>query len=169
MAHERFEFDMPAPAEVVFDAFHYHCWRLRWDSLVSDTHVTDGAPCPYVGAVTENTGGGWMRGLAMSTRFVSFERPRLAAAAMVGRSFPFRSWAASMKHRPGREGRSVMVYTYTFEAGPPFLRWLIEPVVKRLFDRQTTRRFHRLQAFLAAHADEIVRWQHASAKDAEQG
>lgn len=27
MAHRRFEFDMPAPADVVFDAFHFHVWR----------------------------------------------------------------------------------------------------------------------------------------------
>lgn len=166
MAHERFEFDMPATADVVFDAFHYHCWRSRWDSLVSDTRVRDGAPCPYVGAVTENTGGGWMRGLAMSTRFVSFERPRIAAAAMIGRSFPFRSWAASMKHKPGQVGRSLMVYTYTFETGPRSLRWLIEPLVKYIFDRQTRRRFQRLQVFLEAYADEIVRWQQASAQNA---
>jgi len=89
MVHERFEFDMPAPREVVFDAFHYHRWRARWDSLVDATHVIGGAPCPYVGAITENSGGGMLRGLAMRTRFISFDRPRVAAAAMQGRSFPF--------------------------------------------------------------------------------
>lgn len=47
MAHRRFEFDMPAPAEVVFDAFHFRHWRLKWDSLVRDTRVRGGAPCPF--------------------------------------------------------------------------------------------------------------------------
>lgn len=37
MAHRRFEFDMPAPADVVFDAFHFHVWRARWDSLVGSS------------------------------------------------------------------------------------------------------------------------------------
>lgn len=43
MAHRKFTFPMPDEASVVFDAFHYHCWRARWDSLVSQTHVEGGA------------------------------------------------------------------------------------------------------------------------------
>jgi hypothetical protein len=161
MAHECFEFVMPARADVVFDAFHYHCWRARWDTLVEGTHVLGGGACPYVGAITENPGRGLLRSLSMRTRFVAYDRPRVAAAAMVGRSFPFVRWAASMKHRPAGADRSVMVYTYTFEAGPPGLRWLVGPVVKRVFDYQTRRRFGRLQRFLASHADEVMAWQDA--------
>jgi hypothetical protein len=159
MVHDRFEYDMPAAAEVVFDAFHYQSWRHRWDSLVHATHVLGGAPCPYVGAVTCNSGGGLLRPLAMQTRFVSYEPARVAAATMVGSSFPFVRWAASMRHRPLAEGRSVMVYTYSFECGPRMLRWAIEPVVKRVFDWQTHRRFARMRSFLQAHAHEVLAWQ----------
>ncbi|RJF96345.1 SRPBCC family protein [Noviherbaspirillum saxi] len=159
MVHDRFEFDIPASSDVVFDAFHYHCWRFRWDSLVQDVRVIDGAPCPYVGAETENAGGGWVRGLSMRTRFVSFDRPRVAAATMIGHSFPFTSWAASMKHRPVGINRSIMIYTYTFRAGPRYLSWLLEPIVKRIFDWQTRRRFLRMQRFLAKHSGEVVQWQ----------
>jgi hypothetical protein len=161
MVHERFEYDMPAPAEVVFDAFHYHFWRHQWDSLVHATHVLGGAPCPYVGAVTENGGGGLLRPLAMRTRFVSYQPAQVAAASMEGRSFPFTRWAASMRHRPLEEGRSLMIYTYSFECGPPFLRWLLEPATKRLFDWQTHRRFARMREFLQAHAGDVVAWQRA--------
>ncbi len=42
MSHRSFTFAMPAPATVVFDAFHYHHWRHRWDSLVSATAVESG-------------------------------------------------------------------------------------------------------------------------------
>ena len=165
MAHECFEFAMPAPVDVVFDAFHYHHWRSRWDSLVRETHVQGGAPCPSVGAVTESTGGSWLRSLSMRTRFVAFERPRLAAATMIGKSFPFTRWAASMKHRPAGADRSILVYTYTFEVGPRSLGWLMEPVVKYVFDRQTRRRFHRLHGFLAEHGHEVVQWQQRRAPD----
>ena len=44
--HGKLEFEMPASAEVVFDAFHYHRWRSRWDSLVKTTDVQGGAPVP---------------------------------------------------------------------------------------------------------------------------
>lgn len=159
MAHRRFEFAMPAGESVVFDAFHYHCWRLRWDSLVRATTVQGDAPCPYVGAVTDSAGAGALRKLTMKTKFVSFDRPRVAAAMMVGRSFPFRRWAASMQHRPDGADRSRLIYTYTFEVGPRPLRWLLEPPVALVFNWQTRRRFARLHSFLLEHADEIERWQ----------
>ena len=159
MPHDRFEYEMPAPAEVVFDVFHYHRWRRRWDSLVDATHVLGGAPCPYVGATTENSGGGIVRGLAMRTRFVSYQPARVAAAAMEGRSFPFARWAASMRHRGLEDGRSLMVYTYSFECAPRLLCWVLDPVVKRIFDWQTHRRFGRMRAWLQEHAQEVLAWQ----------
>jgi hypothetical protein len=159
MTHRRFEFNMPAPSDVVFDAFHYHVWRARWDSLVGDTRVVGGAPCPFVGAETENIGGGLLRPLSMRTRFVTFDRPRVAAASMIGRSFPFSRWGASMRHRDTAPGRSLLVYIYTLEAGPSALPWLMEPAVDWIFARQTRRRFERMRKFLAAHADEVVQWQ----------
>jgi hypothetical protein len=161
MVHERLEYVMPARAEVVFDAFHYHRWRHRWDSLVNATHVLGGAPCPFVGALTENSGGGLLRPLAMRTRFVSYQPARVAAASMEGRSFPFSRWAASMRHQAFDEGCSLMIYTYSFECGPRVLRWLLEPVTKYLFDWQTNKRFERMRVFLQAHAHEVLAWQQA--------
>lgn len=168
MAHQRIEFPMPASEAIVFDAFHHHHWRRRWDSLVSATHVLGGAPCPFVGAVTENAGAGALRGLSMRTQFVSYEPPRVAAATMLGRSFPFTRWAASMRHRATAPNQSLLIYTYSFEVGPTALRWVLEPVVKGIFDWQTRRRFARLRDFLALHADDVAQWQRDSAKDAIQ-
>lgn len=159
MKHRRFEFVMPARTDVVFDTFHYHCWRSRWDSLVSNTQVSGGAPCPYVGAITENVGGGWLKALSMKTSFITYKRPKIAAARMIGEAFPFTKWAASMKHQPVDENRSVMIYTYNFEVGPRYLRYFLEPIVKLIFDRQTVRRFNRMKNFLREHGDEVIAWQ----------
>lgn len=158
MAHDRIVFPMPASCEVVFDVFHYHQWRARWDSLVSHTEVDGGAPYPYVGAVSHNIGRGLLRKLSMRTEFVSYQRPRLAAARMLGTSFPFSKWAASIKHEPAAGG-SVLIYTYNIEAGPRMLRWLIEPVVHHIFRRQTVKRFERMRAFLSSNANEVETWQ----------
>jgi hypothetical protein len=159
MRHRKFEFDMPASAEAVFDVFHFHAWRCRWDSLVHASRVVGGAPCPFVGAVTENASGGLLRGLSMRTEFISFDRPHVAAAKMLGRSFPFVRWAASMRHQPISSERSRMVYTYSFVAGPATLRWMVEPLVQWVFDRETKRRFARMQAFLLTHGEEVRLWQ----------
>ena len=159
MAHRRLEFPMPANEAVVFDAFHYHFWRMRWDSLVSATHVLGGAPCPFVGVVTENAGAGALRGLSMRTRFISYDRPRVAAATMLDRSFPFTRWAASMRHRSTGPNQSVLVYVYSFDVGPSWLAWLLEPVVDGVFYWQTRRRFGRLQQFLLNQAAQVEEWQ----------
>jgi hypothetical protein len=159
MPHKRLEFPMPASEAVVFDAFHFHHWRCRWDSLVSATHVLGGADSPFVGAVTENAGAGALRGLAMRTQFVSYDRPRVAAATMLGHSFPFTRWAASMRHRASGAQQSLLIYTYSFDCGPPAWRRLLEPAVEFIFNWQTRRRFARLRAFLAQHAGEVEAWQ----------
>lgn len=159
MVHRRLEFPMPASEAVVFDAFHYHLWRRRWDSLVSATHIQGSAPCPFVGAVSDNAGAGVLQRLSMRTQFISYDRPRVAAAAMLGRSFPFTRWAASMRHRSAGPNRSVLVYVYSFEVGPACLAWLLEPVVEGVFHWQTRRRFGRLQLFLSKHGATVETWQ----------
>ena len=153
--HRCLVFDMPASAEVAFDAFHYHFWRPRWDSLVRRTAVEGDREHPVVGAVSDNAGAGWLRGLSMRTRFVAYDRPRLAAATMVGHAFPFQRWAASMRHEPLGAQHSRLIYTYTLQARWPWL----EPWVARAFERATRRRFARLMAFLANHAHEVRDWQ----------
>jgi hypothetical protein len=158
-AHGKLTFPMPARADIVFDAFHYHEWKCKWDSLVRDTQVQDGASCPSVGAITENAGAGALRALAMRTRFIQYDRPRLAAAVMVGRSFPFAHWAASMRHEPVGPEQSLLIYTYTFLTGPKPLRWLMGPLVEWMFVRKTRDRFKRLEKFLTFHARDIGAWQ----------
>jgi hypothetical protein len=159
VVHDRFEYEMPAPAGIVFDAFHYHQWRHEWDSLVNATHVLGGAACPYVGAMTENSGGGFLKPLAMRTRFISYQPGKIAAARMEGRAFPFARWAASMRHLPGPGPNSLMVYTYSFECAPRPLRWLLEPITKLVFDWQTHKRFHRMRCFLENRSVEVGEWQ----------
>lgn len=161
MAHRKLTFLMPARADIVFDAFHYHEWRCQWDSLVRRTSVESGAPCPSVGATTENLGAGAVRALSMRTQFVSYDRPVLAAAAMVGRSFPFTQWAASMRHQSQGPHQSLLIYTYTFQVGPAAFRAVMEPLVDRIFVRKTRQRFQRLAQFLAIRAADIADWQQA--------
>lgn len=167
--HQRFVFEMPADSAVAFDAFHHRHWRARWDTLVGESGVEGGAPCPFVGALTWNRGRGLLRGIVMRTRFVSFQRPRLAAAAMEGRAFPFTRWAASMRHEPAGEGRSRLVYTVTFDVPGGPLGAPLGGFVARAFARQTQRRFAALAAFLAGHAAEVQAWQRAAGAQSATG
>ena len=64
-----------------------------------------------------------------------------------------------MRHRAVSDDQSVMIYTYSFIAGPPVLRWLMEPVTRWVFDWQTRKRFTRMRDFLAQHRSEVQAWQ----------
>lgn len=158
MKHHKLEFVMPATSRVVFDAFHYHHWKCQWDPLVGSTSIVGGGACPQVGAVSENQGGGLLRPLSMRTRFVAYDPPRLAAAAMIGKSFPFVRWAASMRHIDLGTGSSKLIYTYTFDVGPAWLRWVLEPVTELIFRASTNRRFNRLRTFLQNNASAVENW-----------
>lgn len=160
----RFEFPMPASCEIVFDAFHHHCWRRQWDTLVPNPQVLGGGDHPDVGRETSNRGAGVLAVLSIRTVFISYERPRVAAATMVGRAFPFAHWAASMRHRHDGVGRSVLLYAYSFEVFPRVLAPVLQPIVRLTFDGQTRRRFARLRDFLAVHAGEVEAWRSAQAE-----
>lgn len=159
MTRYRFEFEMPANTAVTFDAFHYTVWRNQWDRLVGRTEVQDGAPCPFLNATTSNRGSGLLSLLSMETTFISFDRPKVAAATMNGKSFPFSRWVASMQHKALPDGHSVLIYIYSFDVWPQALSWLFQPLVANIFNYQTRRRFKNMQAFLKIHASQIENWQ----------
>ncbi len=164
MGSHKLSFEMPAESAVVFDAFHFHHWRHRWDSLVESTAVVGGAPCPYPGALTQSRGSGWLGALSMCTRFVTYEPPRLAAARMEGGCFPFERWAASMRHVDLAPSRSTLIYTYSLDTRPRWARWWMVPVVHLVFQYQTRKRFGRLNTFLRHHADQVRAWQKEQAQ-----
>ena len=146
----RIVFNMPAPAQAAFEAFHHHSIRMRWDTLLAEAYVEGGGDHPYVDAITFNRGKGWKGGMSMRTRFVSYEPPRLAAAVMIEPSGLFGEWAASMKHRDLVNGCSELVYSFNLRLRP---RWLLEPfdwIAIRIFAWQTRKRFRAMANYLAA-------------------
>lgn len=161
MAHGRMVFIMNAPCEAVFDAFHHEQLRSRWDSLVKHPRLESGGQWPYAGAITFNPGSGWTAGLSMRTQFVSFQRPKLAAARMLGQSFPFRHWAASIKHEPIDQTRSHLIYTYNLKASWWLWGWA-SWAVHLIFRHETRRRFKRMGNFLDARLPEVLEWQRLS-------
>ena len=118
MAHGRLVFVMPAGRADAFEAFFNHTVRLRWDTLLSVNYVEGGGTHPYVGAVSTNRGRGWKTGLAMRTRFLSYDPPRQASAELVEPTGPFALWAASMRFKDRDDGGSDLIYTYSIRLRP---------------------------------------------------
>lgn len=65
---------------------------------------------------------------------------------MINRPLFFDRWAASIRHEPIGPGRSRVVYTYHFTARPPWLAWLLEPILAAAFRWETRRRLRALRA-----------------------
>ncbi|MBN6715460.1 SRPBCC family protein [Pseudomonas capsici] len=148
MRQNRIRMIMPASAADVFEAFHDHDVRMRWDSLLSRAEVEGGGSHPYVGAITFNQGRGWKRMFAMRTRFVNYQPGRVAAAVLVEPAGWFESWAASMQHRDLDDSRSELIYTFRLQMRPRWLGRVLDPLVNRLFEYETRRRFAAMAEYL---------------------
>jgi len=136
VAHE-----MPATCEATFDLLHDYERRLSWDTLLR------GAYCegrPGRGAVAVCTARWWLGGYTFRTRYVTFERPVLAAIKLESRPPFFASWAASIRQRCMPDRRSTATYTMTFRCKPSWAAPLLEPVARLMFRRETGRRLAAL-------------------------
>ncbi|MEO9139214.1 MAG: SRPBCC family protein [Jatrophihabitans sp.] len=135
--------ELPADCETVFDTVHDYRHRLEWDTLLRRAYtVEDAAPARDVVAVCSAKW--WLGGYSFRTRYVSFDRPRLAAIKLESRPPFFASWAASIRHAPVGERCSSATYTMTFTVKPRWLAFVLEPLARTLFTRETQRRLRAL-------------------------
>ena len=140
---------MPASCEQAFDLLHDYQRRLGWDTLLRRA-CTENDAAPGRGVVAVCTARRRFGGYSFRTRYVTFDRPRLAAIKLESRPPFFASWAASVRHEPLPEGRSTAKYTMTFRCKPSWAAPVLEPVARWAFRRETRRR-------LAALADALRR------------
>lgn len=142
------EQELPASCERVFDTVHDYRHRLEWDTLLRKACTVDDA-APAKGVVAVCTARWWLGGYAFRTRYVTFDRPRVAAIKLESRPPFFASWAASIRHEPLGDERSRATYTMTFTVKPRWLAFALEPVARFLFRQETRRRLRALAAHLA--------------------
>jgi hypothetical protein len=157
MAHGKVSAIIPAPSAAVFDLLHDYDRRLEWDTLLQAAYLTDGHLVAGKGATSVCVGRRSLGGIALTTVYVSFERPRLAAVKMVNTPPFFAAWAASIRHEDLPEGGSRITYTYTFTARPRWARFLLEPVMGRVFAWETRRRLRALGAYFRKESGATAR------------
>jgi len=150
VAHGRVTGILPAPSAVAFDLLHDYGRRLEWDTLLRATYLEGDGTVAAKGMIAVCVGRRSLGGFALRTVYVSFERPHLAAVKMVNRPPCFATWAASIRHEDLAGRRSRITYTYTFTARPRWARFLLEPVMARVFAWETRRRLRALARYLRA-------------------
>lgn len=148
-AHTVVRQEMPVGIEETFDLLHDYPARLTWDTLLRRAETVDGVP-PGKGVEAVCRARWSLGGLSFRTRYLTFDRPTLAAVTLVNRPPLFATWVASIRHRPLDGGRSEVVYTLSFRCRPAFVARVIEPVALAAFRWETARRLRALSAHLAA-------------------
>ena len=141
---------IPASSAEVFALVHDYGRRLEWDTLLSAAYLADGHTVARQGAVSTCVGRRSLGSLALTTEYVSFDAPRLAAGKMIRGPWIFERWAASLKHEDLPNGESRITYAWQFTARPRLLRWLCEPLLNVIFHWETRKRLRALKSFLAA-------------------
>ena len=128
-------------AAVVFDCTQDYSTRLHWDRFLQKAELVEGAGKAGNGAkaycVAKN-------GIAMTTEYVSFNRPKTAAVAMIGRHFMFQSFLGSWTFKPVDTSQTEVIFLYAFSLKFPFSilatwvrRRLQSNVRQRLIDLKT--------------------------------
>jgi hypothetical protein len=147
---------VPAASDEVFALLHDYERRLEWDTLLQAAYLTDDWTEAQLHATSVCKGRWFLGGLALKTEYVSFRPPEVAAVRMVNRPPLFESFAATIRHRDLADGTSQIEYKYNFRARPRWLRWLLHPIMARVFWYETQKRLDALAAFFERQqADEV--------------
>lgn len=147
MAHAEISEVIPAPSGAVFDLLHDYSRRLEWDTLLQAAYLEDGAKVAAKGVTAVCVGRKSLGSIALKTVYVAFERPIVAAVRMVNAPLFFESWAASIRHEDVSDRESRLTYKFQFMARPKLLRFVLEPLMHRVFVWETRKRLRALRAF----------------------
>jgi len=137
---------IPASAGDVFALVHDYERRLEWDTLLRAAYLDDGHEVAAKGATSVCVGRRRLGGLALRTRYVSFDPPKVAAVEMINSPPFFGTWAASIRHVEVGPAESRITYTFHFRARPRWLAWLFEPIMLVVFRWETRKRLRALAA-----------------------
>ncbi|HMJ65484.1 MAG TPA: SRPBCC family protein [Candidatus Binatia bacterium] len=151
MAHSEISELIPAPSSAVFDLLHDYTRRLEWDTLLQAAYL-DGATVAAKGVTSVCVGRKSLGGIALKTVYVTFDRPTLAAVRMVNAPLFFESWAASIRHEDVSAHESRLTYKFQFATKPHFLRFILDPLMERIFAWETRKRLHALKTFFTRNS-----------------
>ncbi len=136
-----------ASAIEVFDLVHDYKRRLEWDTLLQKAYLEPDFPESCKGAISVCQGRTILGGFALRTKYVSFERGKVAAVKMLNQPPLFETFAASIRHSDIGENQSEIIYKVNFTAKPKFLRWILHPIMRVVLAWETKKRLVALRNF----------------------
>jgi ribosome-associated toxin RatA of RatAB toxin-antitoxin module len=83
----------------------------------------------------------------MHARYIAFNPPEGAAFEMVSGPWFFRTFAGAWRFVQVTADSTTVLFNYNFTVRPAFLRWLLEPILRRSLERHVKRRLAGLKAY----------------------
>ena len=155
MPHGMIREVIPASSSEVFRLIHDYKRRLEWDTLLQEAYLTPGHDEAKLGAVSVCRGKMILGGIALMTQYIVFRPGETASIKMVNRPPFFETFAATIRHRDLGDATSSVEYTLEFTAHPRWLRWVLHPIMARLFVLETGKRLRALKAYFADNARQM--------------
>src|SRR5213596_2806322 len=139
---------LPASAQVLFDLTQDYTRRTEWDPFPESYDFHDGATHAEVGVhVTVHA----RNGFQMRVKYVSFDRPCIAAIKMVTGPWFIRSFAGIWHFSPQPDESTRVTFKYNIVAGPGIAGKLLQPLIDRSFSRHTKQRLGALKSYVERH------------------
>jgi ribosome-associated toxin RatA of RatAB toxin-antitoxin module len=131
-----------AEPEALFQLSQDYERRLEWDPFLKSAELLDGAREAGVGVRALCVD---RKGTAMETEYISFNPPRAVAIKMTRGPWFLISFAGSWRFEEVGRGQTRVSFQYSLQARPRWLSWLANPVLARIFARDTRRRLEALK------------------------
>jgi hypothetical protein len=145
--------EIPASAESVFALVHDYQRRLEWDTLLQKAYLEPEFSEARRGAISVCRGKFILGGFTLRTEYVTFERGKVAAVKLLNRPPFFETFAASIRHFEIDAKSSQIIYKVNFTAKPRWLRPLLHPLMRAVFEWETRKRLNALKDFFQSRSD----------------
>ena len=130
--------------EALFDLTQDYRKRLAWDPF-PESYEFHGTNQPATGAELTVKA---RNGLRMRVKYVSFNRPRVAAIEMVRGPWFFKRFAGAWQFLAESPSVSRVSFKYSVEGRPSAIAPLLNRLLARSFERHAKRRLSALKRFV---------------------
>ena len=129
----------------VFDLTQDYSKRLDWDPYLIEAYLLGGAERADVGVESycKNRSGS-----VMISKYISFNRPNVAAVTMVKGPFILVRFSGAWNVKTLSEKRSILIFAYNFELKGGFIGRLLVPFAAIMFSKDMNQRLLAIKHYL---------------------
>jgi ribosome-associated toxin RatA of RatAB toxin-antitoxin module len=138
------DIEIRATATTIYAVAQDYGIRKQWDPFARGHAFLGGESRPRPGVKLEVHA---HNGLTMCVEFITVNPPTRAAIRMLRGPFFFRQFAGSWIFLPKDEATALVRFRYSFSTAWRWLSPILDPLIVRVFGRDTKRRLQALKAY----------------------